>query len=155
MEAPSLPEGPLARYRSTWPEREVRWDPKRDRWAIWQTNPDTGAEERIEILFTIDESGERVYRPFDMAFVEERLRQRSLFLELGPERYSELVRGRNARLSMRRLGTLQENLDYLAKHDRRWLPALAEGHRLTGRVAPSQLTTEVAPLVPGADFGSP
>ncbi len=154
MEGPSLPAGALARYRSVWPERDVRWDPKRDRWAIWQTNPDTGVEERIEILTRVTATEDRAFQPFDDAWVSDRLRQRALFLELGPERYSEIMRQKNARVSLKRLGTFKEQLDYLAVHDRRWLPALAEAHATNGRFHRSQLTTAVIPQVPGADFGA-
>jgi hypothetical protein len=120
QEADVAPEsGPVALYRSVWPERYVVWNVKRQLFEIRQRNPDTGADERVELVFAYDAppnpdtgllrsleeleemvrqghpSLVRVYQPFDYEFVRRRLRERTEFLAAGLKHYSRRVTGRN------------------------------------------------------------
>ena len=49
-EAPSIEPGPLALYLAAFPSRSVEWDWKRQLFAIYDTDPDTGARHREEFL---------------------------------------------------------------------------------------------------------
>lgn len=102
--------GPLALYRSVWPDHYVVWNVRRQLWEIRQLNPVTGQDERYQLVFRWGvrpndtapdgllpdelEAGDievwrqsgiqhmvRLYRPFDYLFVWERLRQRQEMLD--------------------------------------------------------------------------
>ncbi|TNF80478.1 MAG: hypothetical protein EP301_13290 [Gammaproteobacteria bacterium] len=118
-------------------------------------NPDTGVDERVELVFEyavtneqikkqLDQFSEderqrileimvesrspvlsKVYRPFDMEFVKRRLRERSEFLRLGPDEYSKALYRKNSTIQDRRLRGALAELGYFLKHEHRQLPVLA------------------------------
>lgn len=154
-EGPALDQEALDAYLAVWPERYVRWEPKRGMWEIRQVNPDTGVDERMELVFeyrvedpTIKAQLEefdpeqrqrieqimvetrspvlrKMYRPFDLSFVRQRLRERSEFLRLGPDEYSKALYRKNATIQERRLKGALAELGYFFKHEKRQLAVLA------------------------------
>lgn len=165
--------GPLADYRSVWPERYVVWHVPRQLFEIRQVNPDTGADERIELVCTLDapphdetglpRSDEEVaaltaarspllvrrFRAFDYDFVRQRLREWQTFRALGAARYSE--ERRQQRLTHERSVRRDVVREMAAGlHEmRRWAPVLAEYQR-TGNAGDALVHKPV--LVPGASL---
>jgi len=69
------------------------------------------------------------YRPFDMEFVTERIRQRYEWLHLrGQQRQSAVVADRNRAIGREKLKGPGSELAYFYKHEHRWLPAIAAMH---------------------------
>lgn len=180
LEADVAPEaGPLALYRSVFPERYVVWDRPRQLFEIRQQNPETGHDERCEFVFTWDappdaETGQprtaaevaellaapgaaraalvRRFRPFDYVVVLDRLRQWWDFRALGPKRYSDALAAKNARQERTVVHDAAREMAAGLGEIRRWMPALAE-YQTTGRADLALVEKPV--LVPGASFPSP
>jgi hypothetical protein len=173
-EAPEPSQTALELYQNVWPERYLKWDAKRGMYQIRQVNPDTGTDERVELVFEyaitdeavlkqmdlLDEQTQervkaamiesrspvlsKVYRPFDMQFVKRRLKERSEFLSMGARRYSEALYKRNATIRDNRLRSALSELGYFFKHEKRHFPVLAGEGEGARR-----------PLVQGEDFHVP
>lgn len=148
-EAPPTETGPLAEYLSVFPYRSVRWDARRQLWAVWETDPNTGEEWRVELVFYYDApphidgsprtpeqvadlvarshpSVFKAYRPFDYPFVRQRLRERYEFQRLGPTRYQQQHEDRNRRLERRVVRQAASEAAARLAEIRRYLPVIAE-----------------------------
>jgi hypothetical protein len=69
---PTLEPGPLALYRSAFPERYVVWNGEPELWEVRQLNPVTGQDEHYEFLYwwtAFDEKGNEL-DPEDVAALE-------------------------------------------------------------------------------------
>jgi hypothetical protein len=160
--------GPLALYQSVFPDRYVRWEPKRQLWEIRQRNQFTGFDERVELVFDELEEPEkelkeivtqndleellereapatyRVFKPFDYAFVRRRLRERFDYLRMGTERYNREVTKRNRMRSTMKTREIAHEMAAGIKEIRRWIPVLEE-MQATGVYHPGGRTA----MVPG------
>jgi hypothetical protein len=160
--------GPLEMYQSVFPDRYVKWEPRRQLWEIRQRNPFTGFDERVELIFEWaappdPETGEprtaeelaymlenrhpsltKVYAPFDYEFVRRRLRERLDFLLLGTEKYQQRITARNRRRQRSRLGDVAREMAAGLNEIKRWLPVLETAQR-EGVYRPHERT----PLVRG------
>lgn len=121
----------LAMYLSVFPDRRVRWN--RDRQLFEIRQQDDAGESRIEFVFYYDAppnpiTGEafseeqlaqliekrspilhKVFRHFDQEFVNQRLRERLEWLELGTKKYNDRVADRNRQRWKNRLrGVISE-----------------------------------------------
>jgi hypothetical protein len=167
-EAEVLPDpGPVAAYRSVFPDRRVAWNAAEQLYEITQVDGVTGEEARLELVFywdyppkedgtewTDDEVAAMVqartggavrrFMDFDYRFVERRLRERTLFLELGAVRYNRRIADRNAARSRTKIRGHANDLAASLGEFRRWIPVVA-GDTLGSRV----------PLVPGAALSAP
>ena len=160
--------GPLALYRSVWPERYVVWNWVRQLFEVRETNPvsgqdwrvtlvhqwgappdpDTGearTEEEIEAMVAArDPSVLMLFRPFDYQYVEERMAEWHLIRHEGHRALGERVRQRNAARQRQVLRESHERVRDWMREDRRWLPvleAVQNGER------PDCALTEKQPLV--------
>jgi hypothetical protein len=122
-------------------------------WEIRQRNPDSGKDERIELVFEYtvpDEllegfSGEvrarrmtemvmqnhpevrKAYVPFDERFVERRLKEKRLFEKYGPRYYTQQTTGRrNEETVLRRIRFVADEWAAFVREDQHWLAHLAE-----------------------------
>lgn len=159
-EADVRPEaGPLELYLSAFPHRYVLWNVERQLWEIRQVNPESGADERVEFLFYYDappdETGHvwseeelaqmigsndrrlvKCYQPFDYEFVRQRIRDRFEFHAEGAARLTDRRMARNRRRQMLRMTQGAQEMEYLLKHDRRWLGVLERAQRQKERGDP-------------------
>lgn len=91
--------GPAEFLRTIWPERYVLWNVAHQLWEIRQLNPVTCQDERVELLRRMVEApgGGQVpaYLPFNYEYLHRRAQNRKEFLELGPEKYGDLIDERN------------------------------------------------------------
>lgn len=167
----------LAAYQARWPHRYVVWDSIAQQWEVRQTNPLTGQDESYEHLFLWDcapkedkpatqiEIADAVhdylagrvtqkaaglhelYRPFDMEFVSERIRQSYEWQKLrGTDRQKSVVTDRNRAIARARTRGHAEEFAYFFKHERRWLPALADMH---DGALPNVAALARVPIAPG------
>lgn len=171
-EAPTPPRAPARDYFSRWPHRYLRWEQKRGMWEVRQVNPETGEDERYELVFMLEADGVaehldeaerqkrlmrmlksgdprvyKSYRPFDYRFVGKRIEESREFRKKGAE---EMTRDR-ARANKKQR---QKNRDQAAYEVaagigelRRYLPVIEELQK-TGEYHPG----ERIPLVSGTDF---
>lgn len=155
--------GPLELYRSTWPERYLRWDRRRQLWEIRQVNPDSGADERVELVFYYDappdpeirvprSAGEiaamieakapeleKCFMPLGYPFVHRRLAERQQFLADGVKKYDRRVAERNRARQRTVLQDVAREQAAALGELRRWLPVLARKHE-TGEWRPDERT---------------
>ena len=88
-----------------------------------------------------------LFRPFDMEFVQERISQRYEWLKLrGKDRQKSVVTDRNRAVAREKLRGPAHELAYFFKHERRWLPALADMH---DGVHPNVAALSRIPIAPG------
>jgi hypothetical protein len=161
--------GPLALYRSVWPERYVTWNVARQLFEVRETNPVSGQDWRVALVYewgappdpvsglprTDDEIAAMVeqrspqlvqlYRPFDYPYVEERLAEWYLIRHCGHRAVGERVRQHNAAQQARVLQRGREATKEWMQEDRRWLPVLEAVQR---GERPDCALVERQPLVP-------
>lgn len=151
--------GPLALYLSVFPTRTVGWNRQRQMFEItdsaapgWRDlvceldappDPVSGTPRTPEEVAAMIESGSydvrQVFRHFDYAFVNQRIREAFEYRHDGSIRYTDRVLERNRKRTRRRHRAVASNMAAGLNEIRRYFPVLAgEGSK--------------APLVPGADF---
>ena len=167
-EAEVVPEaGPLELYCRAFPDRAVRWDPERQLFEVYSTDPvsafreyvffwdappdpETGeylsAEEIAELVDRNDARLVKRFMPFDYAFVLRRMREAREYEELGNNRarkHARRIADHNANVTMRLLRAVRQMWDDWAEEDRRWLPVLSALH---AGARPDVALTEKIPL---------
>lgn len=99
--------GPLEFLKLIWPERYVVWNVSHQLWEVRQQNPVTCQDERVELLRRLVDTpdGYQVpgYLPFNYEYLYRRARNRKEFLELGAEKYGDLIDERNREVSRAKL----------------------------------------------------
>jgi hypothetical protein len=147
-----VPEpGPVAAYRSVFPDRQVGWNRTHQLFEITQKDGVTGEESMIEWVFYWDaeplpdgteRSSEEVadmvskggagcvrrFSDFDYRFVERRLKERTEFLEKGALRYQRRIADRNHAKGLSVLKQHGNDMAAILGEGRRWLPAMAAGY---------------------------
>ncbi len=172
----------LAAYQAKWPHRYVVWDSVIQQWEVRHINPLTGHDESYEHLFywdcapkeekpatqveiadaVHDYLGGRItqrdaglhelYRPFDMEFVSERIRQSYEWQKLrGKDRQKSVVTDRNRAVARARTRQAAEEFAYFFKSERRWLPALAAMHDGAHPNVAALARIPIAPGLPGVE----
>jgi hypothetical protein len=169
-DAPEYSESALERYQGAFPYRYIKWDKRRGMWQIRQRNPDSGQDERVELVFeyTVPEelvegySGEakarritemvmqshpavrKAYVPFDERFVARRLKEKRLFEKYGAKHYTRhTAAGRNEENVLRRISFVADEWATFVRQDQHWLTHLAE-------LTDGQTTTQPRKYVRGA-----
>jgi len=136
--------GPVELYRSRWPTRVVGWNVSRQLYMItdlkdlgWREfvceldappDPESGEPRSPEELAAMVESGDysvvKVFRDFDYAFVNQRMREAMEFNELGTRRYADKIAGKNRQLVRGHTHDYaRRNAARMNEHKRHFFPA--------------------------------
>jgi hypothetical protein len=161
--------GPVALYRTSFPDREVIWNRDRQLFEIRSTDPASAFTEYVffwdawpdpadgDRVLTAEDIAEMVERgdgrcvkrwaPFDYAFVERRIREKREYDALGANRAVKMARriaDHNANVQRRHRQEQQALWDDYARHDKRWLGVLAALH---AGERPDCALTQKVPLI--------
>lgn len=157
-EADVRPEpGPLAEYLRAFPGRYVRWNTPRQLFEVRETDPDTGHDVRVALVFrwlADPETGQltRCFRPFDYEYVEERKADWYLTRHEGAGAISAKVHKQNQARQRALLRDAAREYAAGLNEIRRWLPVLAA--RMAG-VRPDVAATEApVQITPGVSLSS-
>lgn len=121
----------LARYQRAFPRRYVVWHTPRQLFEIRERDP-LGRDSRVGFCeLELSDDGVRRFQPFDHRFVTRRLIEFMEYQELGREEYHRRRMNRNRARGVAVLQRVQDEKDYMARHDRRFLAEIAENDRVS------------------------